>query len=257
LDKARFEQIAEKATDQERITMTVLYNTVQKALKQVNESSTAASINDWRKSESAYNEIENKLWGKYFEPTLANILAVVDYLTAAGYKISKSACYNHKKQGKLKPKDDGTFRISDVDRYAQQMKLPRLDGRAHETAESLMEDKQKADIKKAIAQADHWELKTQIARGLYVPRDSFERELAQRAMIFKADAEAFCRTQAAVIIGLTGGDKEKAPDLIEYMLGSIAGWLSRYAADREFTVPVDVDQALADPGDDKDDDDDE
>ncbi|HPN56720.1 MAG TPA: hypothetical protein PLD92_07710, partial [Candidatus Omnitrophota bacterium] len=75
MDKVRFDQILERCNDQEKITLTVLYNAVGKALKQVNANNTGASINDWRKAESAYEETGAKLWAKYFEPTLPNILA--------------------------------------------------------------------------------------------------------------------------------------------------------------------------------------
>ena len=54
MDKVRFDQILERCNDQEKITLTVLYNAVGKALKQVNANNTGASINDWRKAESAY-----------------------------------------------------------------------------------------------------------------------------------------------------------------------------------------------------------
>lgn len=253
MDKARFDQIIERCNDQEKITLTVLYNAVGKALKQVNANNTGASINDWRKAESAYEDTGAKLWAKYFEPTLPNILAVVDYLTRAGWKVAKSTCYNHKKSGLLRPENDGAFKISTVEKYATEH-LTRIDGRPEDDSERLAEDKQRAETRKAKAQAEHWELKTKIAQGLYVPKDAFERELAQRAIVFKADAEAFCRGQAGIIIAMTGGDKDKTPDLIEYMLAAVAGWLNRYAADREFTIPVQAPgPVFADPEDDSED----
>lgn len=241
MDKERFDKLLEKLNDQERITLTVLYNSVGKALKQVNANNTASAINDWKKSESAYDETFKKLWAKYYEPTLANILDVVGYLKAAGWKAAKSTCYNHKKAGLLRQEPDGTFKTSTVDQYAA-THLTRLDGRMDNDTEKLAEETQRTRNRKEKAQAEHWELKTKIAKGLYVPRDAFERELAQRAMIFKADAEAFCRAQAGAIVGLVGGDKERIPDLIDYMLSAVAGWMSRYSADREFTV---LDPALA------------
>lgn len=251
MDKARFDQILERCNDQEKITLTVLYNSVGKALKQVNANNTAASINDWRKSEAAYTEMDAKLWAKYFEPTLPNILSVVDHLKKSGWKVSKSTVYNHKKSGLLRPETDGTFKISTIEKYIDAAKLPRLDGRPEDGTERLAEDSQRIRNRKEMAQAEHWELKTKIAKGLYVPKDAFERELAQRAMIFKADMESFFRAQAGGIIALTGGDKEKTPDLIEFLLASGAGWLNRYATDREFIVPVHTaDAVLADPEDD-------
>lgn len=237
MDKERFDTLLEKVNEQERITLTVLYNSVGKCLKQVNASNTAASINDWKKSEAAYDDTFKKLWAKYYEPTLPNILAVVSYLKEVGWKAAKSTCYNHRKAGILRPESDGTFKTSTVDQYAA-LHLTRLDGRSDEDPERLAEETHRIRNRKENAQAEHWELKTKIAQGLYVPKDAFERNLAQRAMIFKADAESFCRSQAGVIVELVGGETDKTPDLIEYMLSAVAGWLNRYAADREFTIPV-------------------
>lgn len=251
MDKERFEKLLARVNDQERITMTVLHNAVVNGLTQVSANNTAASINDWKKSEAAYDDTFKKLWAKYFEPTLANILAVVDYLKTAGWKVAKSTCYNHKKSGILKPEKDGTFKISTVDQYAE-TNLTRLDGRSDDDTEKLAEDTQRIRNRKEKAQAEHWELKTKIAQGLYVPKDAFERELAQRAMVFKADIDSFCRTQSGAIVNLVDGDKDKTPDLIEYLLAATASWLNRYAADREFIVPLAsvADAILQDPDDD-------
>ena len=251
MDKAKFDQIVERANEQEKITLTVLYNAVGKALKNVNAGNTAAAINDWKKSENAYNETEARLWAKYFEPTPPNILAVVAHLTAAGWKISKSTAYNHRKAGHLKQEADGSFKISAVEQYAVNH-LIRKDGRQDDGVENLAEDKQRAETRKARAQAEHWELKTKIARGLYVPKDAFERELAQRAIIFKSDGETFFRSQAAAMVALVGGDNNRIPDLVEYTLTAFAGWLNRYSAEQEFIVPVAEQEAVLDNADDAD-----
>jgi hypothetical protein len=86
-------------------------------------------------------------------------------------------------------------------------------------------------------QADLLEIKKQIAEGNYVPKDTFERELSYRAMVFKMDGDSFCRSEAGAIIELVGGDKDKIPDLQEFLLEKFHKWLSRYAADKEFIVP--------------------
>lgn len=190
------------------------------------------------------------------EKILSNVLEVVDYLRASGWKVSKSTIYNHVKEGKLRPGDDGKYRSSHVDRYALNQRTKRLDGGG--SLDKLSEEKARIQNRKDLAQAEHWELKTKIAQGQYVRRDAFERELAYRAMIFKNDVEAFCRAQAGVIVELTDGDKDKVPDLVEYMLAAAAGWLNRYSADREFVVPeqyaeaslkdLDDDEAAEDEG---------
>ncbi len=184
------------------------------------------------------------------ENTFSNILEIVSYLKATGWRVSKSTVYNHVKEGRLRPGKDGKYKSSVVDKYAVYADLPRMDGST--SRDRIAEEKQRAENRKALAQAEHWELKTKIAQGLYVPRESFERELAQRAMIFKADIESFCRAQAGIIVSLVDGDKDKTPDLIDYMLSAAAGWLNRYSADREFTVPAPAaDAVLQDPDEDR------
>lgn len=170
------------------------------------------------------------------EQTFSNVLEIVDYLKAEGWKISKSTIYNHVKDGRLRPGDDGKFKSSTVDRYVLNQRTKRVDG--GNAFDRLAEEKQRIQNRKDIAQAELWELKNKIAQGRYVPKDTFELELAHRAMIFKADIETFCRAQAGAIIRLTDGDMDKVPDLIEFMLSSAAAWLNRYASGKEFTVPV-------------------
>jgi hypothetical protein len=171
------------------------------------------------------------------ELTFANVLAVVDYLKAHDWKVAKSLVYLHKKEGKLRPRKDGLFYLTDVNKYAANY-LKRIDGSSGSEADQFQADKFKTELNISKEKLEHLQLKNKVASGLYVPRDSFERELAHRAMVFKNDIEAFCRSQAGVIVSMVGGEKDRVPDLVEYLLSAAAGWLNRYAADREFIVPV-------------------
>ena len=171
------------------------------------------------------------------EPTLATSKDVIKHLSSTGWKIKQSTFYNHKEKGFIRPEKDGKYSIAAVDKYAA-ARLKRLDGTKKDSIEKNNEVRQNAETRKLIAQAEHWELKSKIARGHYVPKDTFERELAHRAMVFKSDGEAFFRAGAVARIKLVGGDPEKAPDMIEHDLNAFYLWLNRYAADREFVVPA-------------------
>lgn len=165
-----------------------------------------------------------------------NILAVVDHLSGRGWKIAKSSAYNHSKEGKLRPREDGKYYLKDVEKYARAF-LRRVDQTATGMFDDLQERKLQAETDKLIAQAEHWQIKARAAAGQYVPRDLFELELAKRAAVFKNDIESFIRAQALGIIHLVGGSADKAPDLIEWMLDHAEEWLDRYAEEREFRVP--------------------
>jgi len=167
---------------------------------------------------------------------LDNIIDAVDYLHAQGWKIKKSTAYNHRNKGWLRPESDGKFLKSALDKYAA-MKLKRLDARLDDKTEKMSADKQAAETRRINAQAEREELKLRRERGLYIPKESMERELSYRAMVFKMDGDSFCRSEAGAIIELVSGDKDKIPDLQEFLLERFHKWLARYAADKEFTVP--------------------
>ena len=169
-----------------------------------------------------------------------NILAVVDHLSGRGWKIAKSAAYNHSKEGKLRPRADGKYYLKDIEKYARAF-LRRMDQSAAGCFDDLQEKKLQAETDKLVAQAEHWQIRARAAAGQYVPRDLFEVELAKRAAVLKNDIEYFIRAQALGIIHLVGGSAERAPDLIEWMLDRAEEWLDRYAEEREFTAPRDAD----------------
>lgn len=174
---------------------------------------------------------------------LKNLLEVVEYLKGAGWKVSKSAMYRHRDQGKIGPQDDGGFLVADVERYARDW-LKRLDGSGgrKSTVEPIEQrDKKAAEARKVKAQAEHWEIKTKILRGEYVERAAFERALARRAAVFKSDIENFIRNYAGEMIALAKGDATHTPDVIEFWLDGAEKWLARYAEDQEFELPAAVD----------------
>jgi hypothetical protein len=187
------------------------------------------------------------------EESFDDVLAVVDYLTKSGWRIKKSTAYNHRDKGWLRPGADGKYTLAAVDKYAA-LKLKRLDGSKKDKIEKMNADRQAAETRRLNALAEREEMKLKILKGNYVDKGSFERELAHRAQLLKTDGESFCRSQAAAIISLVVGDRDKIPDLTEYMLEAFAGWLNRYAADREFTVPPPAaEDILLDPEDEGDD----
>lgn len=189
------------------------------------------------------------------EQTFANALAVHNHLKAGGWKIGRSLFYKHCNERLLRPRN-GVFYLSDVLKYTRRAQLKNNNGAAVSETDRVYDEKNQAELDIAKEKLEQLRHKNQVAKGLYVPRDYFERELAQRAMIFKTDIESFCRAQAGVIVGLSGGDKDRVPDVIEYMLAASAAWLNRYAADREFVVPtVAQEDLLADPEEDEENDD--
>ena len=222
----------------DRVELVVLNNAVISGLKAYREKSTAIRLNDWKKSEKALDEFINRKWSLYFpdQKSLSNLAEVIEYLTSQGWKAGKSTVYKHHKQGMLRSRDDGSFDASVVDKYAA-VCLKRRDGIQDDRIDKLQRERLVAETRKSIAQAEHWEKKTQIFTGSFVPKDQFEQELSKRAIIFRNDLENFCRTEAAGLISLCDGNLEKTPDVTEFMLDKINVFLSRYAQEKDYPVP--------------------
>lgn len=272
LDQAKFNKLLEVADLQEQTTLKVLYNAVVKCINDLNANPAAVNVKDWEATRNSYEQYADKLWQKYFpsvpgenETPLDDILAVVEYLTKAGWRIKKSTAYNHRDKGWLRPGADGKYTRAAVDKYAAQ-KLKRLDGSKKDKIEKMNADRQAAETRRLNALAEREEMKLKILKGNYVDNGSFERELAHRAQLLKNDEESDCRTKAQNRIQLTIDGledaaillfklkypieiiseisknniefiKSKLPDVIEFDLDETAKRLNRYAADREFTVP--------------------
>lgn len=258
MDQTKLKKLLEAATPEDQIKLKVLHNAVITCIREYKGDSTSSKLKDWKAAEGALDGFFDTLWAEHFQEggdTLPNLLAVVEYLSARGWKVKKSAAYQHHKDGKIRPQKGGAFRIADVEKYATNF-LKRLDGVKADLLDTIQQEKARAEADKLKAQAEHWQIKTAIARGLYVEKDAFERELARRAAVFRSDIEVFIRAQAVGIINLVAGDATRAPDLIVYMLNEAENWLDRYSGEKEFTVPAPRAMVMDDEDDDDDDDDD-
>jgi len=239
MDQEKIKRLLEVADQQDQIKLKVLHNAVVKCIKDYQTESTSARLNDWQKAETALESFVKDLWSKHFEDEkiLPNALAVVDWLNDQGWKVRKSAFYKHRKEGKIRPQADGTFRIADVEKYAT-VHLSRKDGSESGKLDKLQQERVLAETEKSKAQAKHWVTKERILSGSFVPKDLFERELTKRAIVFRNDLETFGQSEAAGIVNLVKGDANLIPELIQYMLGKFEDVLDRYAREREFKVPL-------------------
>lgn len=228
------------ACDKSALTETgTLYTAAVTAMKQCKNNPTTAHIRTADRSATALEQHITALATRQglTERTLPNALAVTAYLKGLGRKTGKSTIYNHTKEGKLRRRPDGTYSLADVDRYAQEH-LPRLDGEIEEPTGSLQQQKLQAEIDKTRAQAQHWDMRTKVFTGAYVPKDLYEAELAKRAAILRNDLETFARAEAAEIVAQAKGDAETIPDMTEWLLNRFEQFLDRYAEERTFKVPL-------------------
>jgi hypothetical protein len=247
MDEAKLKNLLEVADEADQVKLKVLYNATIKGVNEYNKSSSQIKLKNWKSAEKELDAYIDTLWAKYIdhERTFPNLLAVIDYLKINNWKIGKSRAYEHQKEGKIKSQANGAYRLSDVEKYAA-THLTRSDGKtASGSLEKFAEEKAQAELDKTKEQLEHLRLKNKLARGMFVPREAFEQELAKRAAVIKSDVENFIRGGAEKSIAIVGGDPAKAPALIEHQLDAAWDWLNRYAGEKEFKVPAPVAAAAA------------
>jgi hypothetical protein len=248
MDQNKLKKLLEVADPQDQVKLKVLHNAVVKGVQKYNAESISSNLKDWKSAEGALEAFIDALWKEHFsddDDALPNLLAVVNYLDDKGWKIKKSAAYQHQKEGKIRPRSDGKFGISDVEKYAATFLKRQDGGKVNKELERLQQERSQAETDKIRAQAEHWMLKTQIAKDTYVEKAALEKELTMRMAVFKSDAENFSHARAGDIIQIVNGDSEKTSDLIEFLLEAFANFFDRYAGNATFTVPISV-PAMAD-----------
>lgn len=240
MDETRLKKLLEVADEQDQVKLKVVYNAVIKGVNEYNKNASQIKLKNWKSAEKELDTYIDKLWARYIDNEIIfpNLLAVIKYLKDNNWKLSKSRAYQHHDEGKIKPQTNGTYRQSDVEKYAA-LHLKTADGKTvSKKLKDYQDRRNMAETRKMEAQAEHAEMKNEAAKGLYVPREAFEQELAKRATVFKSDVENFIRAGAEKIIATVGGDPAKAPALIEYQMDAAADWMNRYDSDKEFKVPT-------------------
>jgi hypothetical protein len=164
--------------------------------------------------------------------TLENLLAVVKYLQEKGYKIRKSAIYNHKAAGKIRS-NNGKYLLKDVEKYAQTylqsgVKAPPRD--------NLQEQKLQEEIRKARGQADHWEKRN---RDIDAEVDArVGRKCAEKFILFKTTMLNFFRSDTPKLCAIFAGDPTHIPEALTHLLEGLESALAPLAEAAEFVVTI-------------------
>ena len=116
-----------------------------------------------------------------------NVAAVLQHLQISGWKVTKTSLYRHQKEGKILPQSDGTYNQKDVDKYARTfLKQTATGKRLQENTDELQRQKLEQELKNLRLKNERDQFNYDKDRGLYIPRERVEIELATRAGILDA-----------------------------------------------------------------------
>lgn len=213
----------------------ILLTAVARTMKAYHES---GKLSDLRDYEAAKKSLEAYRRKKAMErdpdkQTFRNIIEVLDYLQAEGWKIKKSALYQ--KQYAIKKQADGSMLKKDVDDFAARY-LRKADGSDMDAAD--ISKKIEAEIRKLTAEAEKKEIEILRLKGELVDRHEVEYQLADRAAFLKDSLKNFFHSKAPRIIEIVRGDMTLVADLIQFLIDETENLFDHYSKPLIFSVPI-------------------
>jgi len=165
-----------------------------------------------------------------------NALEISSYLEAEGWKVAKSTVYKHIKKAKLRPDiDKKHYSLKAVLRYAKTFLVTR-ETKQKLADEELARKKQKKELEKLDEEIKRQGIKRLADEGRYIPRESFELELAGRGSVLETGLKGEIQTRTAELIDLIEGNQRKAKDFVSEMFAIIDKGLNQFANNKEWQI---------------------
>jgi len=163
------------------------------------------------------------------------VLEVLTYLRDEGWKVSKTSLYQHVKDAKLRPEQDGSFALKAVQKYAR-AHLQLKSTRQKRDDEDLQRKKLQLDIDLLEGKTKRERLKRDAEEGRLIPREDVDLELAARAVVQDHEWTRVIQSRAGEIIALVQGSADRSAELIRFLMDVKDEILNEFASTRAWHV---------------------
>lgn len=166
---------------------------------------------------------------------LNNLLEVVKYLKGLGWKVSKSAVYRHRSEGKIRPQADGSFSASDVEKYARNF-LQQKDGTAVRSNRGAGVDLIEARRRKIQVETEIKEYELREKHGDFMEVAEHQQIMCAKYLLIRDTTLNWVREHALDLIRSCGGDQARAYDVIDTYQQSIQKYWNRLGTGKEWPI---------------------
>jgi hypothetical protein len=166
-----------------------------------------------------------------------DIKSVLSYLQETR-QIKQAKLYKDVRAGFLRRQKDGTFRRSDVDRYAASLKAVALPERQTDDLSALAKQEQEERVLSLQEKRRSIVFDREVKQGRYVLRDEIALELAGRAMALSVGLRSALQVAAPELIQAAGGDKNRADDLMREIEKHLDEALNEFSRPINFTIAI-------------------
>jgi len=170
-------------------------------------------------------------------PAFTDIKSVLAYLQETR-QIKQAKLYKDVRAGFLRRQKDGTFRRSDVDRYAASLKAVALPERQTDDLSALAKQEQEERVLSLQEKRKSLVFDREVKQGKHVLRDEIALELAGRAMALSVGLRSALQVAAPELIQAAGGDKNRADDLMREIEKHLDEALNEFSRPINFTVSI-------------------
>jgi hypothetical protein len=239
MTKDELEKLIEDKPPEVRAKAVLLFNGYARAMAAYQAESSTSNLRTWKSAEEALTEYAASIGYGETKEELNNISVVLAYLVNSGWKCTKTSLYRHQQQGKIKPDADGKYSKRIVDKYARTfLKQTATGKRVVEETDDLQRKKLIKENARLDLTIEREQFNLDKDRGLYVPREQMEIELATRAGILVAGLKHWVQSKAADWIAAVGGDNKRVGELINIMNRDVDEHINIYASAKEYEVII-------------------
>lgn len=243
MTKKELQKLLKVASDDDQNTLKTLFDGCAALEKKYKKTKARKDLTNWTASKKELKKVGDRLHVKYFnkDEILENILAVVDFLIANGYRIKKTKAYADAKKGLLKVRDDKTVLKSDALDYAEMAGVKKV----NVDVGSINDIKLKtAQVELRIKETKDEKLKFELDRekGKYLLKSDVAVENATKFGIIEAGIKHLMRTKAAQYCEIVGGNGKRAVNLIEAFNLDVDSIFNQFCSIKALTGSIELEE---------------
>ncbi len=254
MDKEFIGKLIEQAGDSEGGILQTLYSAWEKKYDAYKADDSKANLTEWQAAEKVLKVKVEEYSGKYgeaIEKPIENLMGVVQFLKAQGYKIAKSKVYADAKSGLIKVNQDGTVNESEARAYAQRYLKKVKSGKKDDgKLDTLHREKAEAELESVRKKNQRLQFAFERDQGLWMKREDVETQFAIKMGAIDAQIKDMIRFRALDWINAVGGNSKKVDVLIELMNADVDQRFNELAEIEELKVMIRLPAMVMDEGDD-------
>ncbi|NOX35319.1 MAG: hypothetical protein GXP56_16585 [Deltaproteobacteria bacterium] len=237
---SEIDKLLKAANETESVELKIFQNAVIKNLKIFQESPTRANKKNLDSARDGLNQKKQEIEQKYFSsqenvPCFPSLLAAMEHLDKAGYKISKSKIYRDKDKNFIKVNADGSIPEVEIRAYAGTLerKIGKIDD-----LNDIHNRKTSKEIERLDEQIAKLRFEREKDQGRYVPKAEVDQKIISTLIILDVSFRQIMDMNMSDICHILGGDVKKLNSAKDYVDDLLYEMMNKLARTDSFSIKI-------------------